>query len=244
MTVPRRMMTSSLINRKRRGLFLKLAKDGLDKTVSRQQKKILLSSKEMIPFVLDSISYAMGWEKRNADKNGRAYDILLIAGDLVLFSTVILHTHVVTNVGRYKLLPKYIGSSKHAQIHRPFFVLHRPTNSYNIELPQRMRTHPKFYVGRLRPYCQNETSSDDEDSPHIRESPLNLSARVPHFHSVRAVKRPLHLSERFLCELSPVCQRRNGFRTRPKDVRGRNRHDPSSDQHQNPCEASAQNRSE
>ena len=51
--------------------------------------------------------------------------------------------HIVTDVGSNKLLPKFIG---------PFRVLRRLGNAYTIELPRKMRTHPTFYVGRLRPY--------------------------------------------------------------------------------------------
>ena len=65
----------------------------------------------------------------------------------------------MTNVGSSKLLTKYIG---------PFRVLRRQGNAYTIELPRRMRIHPTFYVGRLRPYCQYELSSDNEDDPTFK----------------------------------------------------------------------------
>ena len=115
----------------------------------------------MVRFVQDSIAHAVDRQKRNADKNGRANVLSFIEGDLVLLSTANLPRHVVTNLGSSLLLPKYIG---------PFRVLHRQGNAYTIELLRMMRTHPTFYVGRLRPYCQYEPSSDDEDSPHVQES--------------------------------------------------------------------------
>ena len=59
----------------------------------------------------------------------------------------------MTNVGSSKLLPKYIG---------PFRVLRRLGNAYTIELPRKMRTHPTFYVGRLKPYHQYEAYSVEE----------------------------------------------------------------------------------
>ena len=61
----------------------------------------------------------------------------------MLLSTENLPNNVVTSVGSSKLMPKDIG---------PFRVLHRKGNAYTIELPRNMRTHPTFYVGRLRPY--------------------------------------------------------------------------------------------
>ena len=35
--------------------------------------------------------------------------------------------------------------------------------------------HPTFYVGRLRPYCQYEISSDDEDDPTFKDLHQSLS---------------------------------------------------------------------
>ena len=81
---------------------------------------------------------AVDRQKRNADKNGRSNVLSFKVNDLVYLSTVILPRHAVTNVGRSKLLPKYIG---------PFRVLHRQRNASTIELPRRMRTHPPLMLG-------------------------------------------------------------------------------------------------
>ena len=62
-------------------------------------------------------------------------------------------------MGSSNLLPKYIG---------PFRVLYRKVNAYTIELPRRMRTHPTFYGGRLRPYHQHEVSSSVEYNHHAQ----------------------------------------------------------------------------
>ena len=103
----------------------------------------------------------MDRQKRNADKHGRANVLLVKDDDLVLLSTVNLPKRVVTNVGSSKLLPKFIG---------PFRVLHRRGNAYTKELPLRMRTHPTFYVGRLRPYHQYAVSSADGFDHPFQES--------------------------------------------------------------------------
>ena len=113
----------------------------------------LLAQEAVVRFVRGSIANAVDRQKRNADKHGRAKVLLFNVGELVLLSTVNRPKHVVTNVGSSKLLPKYIV---------PFCVLHRKGNAYTIELPCRIRTHPTFYVGRLRPYHHHEVSSSDE----------------------------------------------------------------------------------
>ena len=121
----------------------------------------LLAREAVVRFVQDSIANAVDRQKRNADKYGRANVLSFNVNDLVLLSTVNLPKHVVTNVGSSKLLPKYIG---------PFRVLQRRGNAYTIELPRRMRTHPTFYVGRLRPYCQYAVSSAGECNRPAQES--------------------------------------------------------------------------
>uniref|UniRef100_A0AAV1VC13 Chromo domain-containing protein n=1 Tax=Peronospora matthiolae TaxID=2874970 RepID=A0AAV1VC13_9STRA len=115
--------------------------------------EFILARETVVRFVQDSIAEAVDKQKQNADKNGRANTLLFNKGDSVLLSTVNLPKHVVTNLGSSKLLPKYIG---------PFRVLHRLGNAYTIELPRKMRTHPTFYVGRLKPYHQYAASYDEE----------------------------------------------------------------------------------
>jgi hypothetical protein len=117
----------------------------------------LLTRQAVVRFVQDSIADSVDRQKRNADKNGRANVLSFNEGDLVLLSTTNLPTHAVTNVGSSKLLPKYVG---------PFRVLRRMGSAYTLELPRRMRTHPTFYVGRLRPYHRHEPSSVLSERPH------------------------------------------------------------------------------
>uniref|UniRef100_A0AAV1URY1 Uncharacterized protein n=1 Tax=Peronospora matthiolae TaxID=2874970 RepID=A0AAV1URY1_9STRA len=115
--------------------------------------EFVLARETVVRYVQDIIAEAVDNQKQNADKNGRANTLLFSKGDLVLLSTVNVPKHVVTNLGSSKLLPKYIGQ---------FRVLHRLGNAYTIELPRKMRTHPTFYVGRLKPYHQYAASSDEE----------------------------------------------------------------------------------
>ena len=132
-----------------------------EQTKASSAEEFLLAREAVVRLVQDSIAYAVDRQKRNADKNGRENVHSFIEGDLVLLSTVNLPRHVVTNVGSSKLLTKYIG---------PFRMLRRQGNAYTIELPRRIRTHFTFYVGHLRPYCQYDTSSYDEDRLHVQES--------------------------------------------------------------------------
>jgi hypothetical protein len=57
----------------------------------------------------------------------------------------------VSSLGSTKLLPRYIG---------PFKVLKKTGNSYRVDLPSWMQTHPTFYVGLLKPYLR----PDEDDS--------------------------------------------------------------------------------
>lgn len=102
--------------------------------------------KAVIRFVRDSIAKAIDKQKKNADRIGRTNSNIFNVGDYVLLSTKNLPEHAVTCSGSSKLLPKYIG---------PFQVVKRLGNTYTLNLPSSMRTHPTFYVGRLRPYHQH-----------------------------------------------------------------------------------------
>ena len=155
----------------------------------------LLTREAVVRFVQDSIAEAVDKQKRNADNNGRANAQTFIEGDLVLLSTVNLPSHVVTNVGSNKLLPKYIG---------PFRVLRRLGNAYTIELPRRMRTHPTFYVGRLRPYVLYAASSNDEDSHDSQGSPSESRCHGPGSLPGRAMTRLSHDVGRSPDELLPA----------------------------------------
>uniref|UniRef100_A0AAV1UPE2 Tf2-1-like SH3-like domain-containing protein n=1 Tax=Peronospora matthiolae TaxID=2874970 RepID=A0AAV1UPE2_9STRA len=139
----------------------------IDKDESAEE--CLLTREAVVRFVQDSIADALDRQKRNAYKHGRANVLSFDEGDLVLLSTVKLPKHAVTNVSGSKLLPKYIG---------PFRVLRRMGNAYTIELPRKMRTHPTFYAGRLRPYYQYEPVSRCEEHLHGRE-PRPPSGVVP-----------------------------------------------------------------
>lgn len=144
----------------------------------------LLTRQAVVRFVQDSIAHAVDRQKQQADKSGRGNTLSFNVGDLVLLSTTTLPEHAVTNLGSKKLLPRYVG---------PFRVLRKLGNAYTLEIPRRMRTHPTFYVGRLRPYHQYERVSSDPavdqddgasqghacDQPQASDAPLRASGAPP-----------------------------------------------------------------
>jgi RNase H-like domain found in reverse transcriptase/Reverse transcriptase (RNA-dependent DNA polymerase)/Integrase zinc binding domain/Retroviral aspartyl protease/Chromo (CHRromatin Organisation MOdifier) domain len=121
------------------------------KTIKTSAESFVLEREAINRFVQDSIAFAMDKQKQNADKNGRVNTFSFNVGDLVLLSTSTLPTHAITSSGSSKLLPKFIG---------PFKVLKRVHDAYTLDLPRKMRTHPTFYVGRLRPYHSHEDALD------------------------------------------------------------------------------------
>jgi hypothetical protein len=88
---------------------------------------------------------AQDLQKEQADKHGRKNTSVFKEGDYVLVSTKNLSSQAVSNLGSSKLLPRYLG---------PFKILKRSGNSYRIDLPSWMQTHPTFYVGLLKPYLR------------------------------------------------------------------------------------------
>uniref|UniRef100_A0AAV1TPH3 Tf2-1-like SH3-like domain-containing protein n=1 Tax=Peronospora matthiolae TaxID=2874970 RepID=A0AAV1TPH3_9STRA len=145
----------------------------VDKDESAEE--FLLTREAVVCFVRDSIADALDRKKRSAERHGRANVLSFNEGNLVLLSTVNLPKHAVTNVGSSKALPKYIV---------PFRVLRRMGNAYTIELPHKMRTHPTFYVGRLRrtistsPFRYAKNTSAVESRDHLRVVPFQRASLV------------------------------------------------------------------
>ena len=107
-------------------------------------------------------------------------------------------------MGSNKLLPKFIG---------PFRVLRRIGNAYTIELPRKMRTHPTFHVGRLRPYHQYETSSGEE-IPCAQASPRDTCGRGADYKSESEARISPREAERYPDELPPARREENAVSAR------------------------------
>ncbi|OWY91906.1 Pol Polyprotein [Phytophthora megakarya] len=142
-------------------------------------------------------------QKLNADNVGRGNTNEFKIGSLVLLSTQYLPTHAVYVFGASKLAPRFI---------RPFTVAERHGSAYTLELPSDMRLHPTFYVGRLKPYMQPESSSRD-GSPTTTRGATSASpqASSPSPGEGELVPTPQHGSASateafctFSCCLSPA----------------------------------------
>ena len=66
-----------------------------DKAI-KPAEEFLLTREPVVRFVQDSIASAVGRQKRNADRHGRANDLSFKVNDLVLLFTVNLPKRVVT----------------------------------------------------------------------------------------------------------------------------------------------------
>jgi hypothetical protein len=121
----------------------------------------------VIRFVQDAIAASVDRQKLNADNVGRGNMNEFKKGSLVLLATQNLPKHAVSDFGASKLAPRFIG---------PFTVLERHGNAYRLDIPSSMRLHPTFYVGRLKPYVQHESSRDD-DSPERPGRPSRARSR-------------------------------------------------------------------
>ncbi|KAG3197536.1 hypothetical protein PC128_g6734 [Phytophthora cactorum] len=82
-------------------------------------------------------------QKEYADAQGRGNVERSEVGDVVLLISKNLPTPAVSAVFKTKLRPSFIG---------PFKVVTKKGLAYTLNLPKRMRTHPVFYVGLLKPY--------------------------------------------------------------------------------------------
>ncbi|KAG3146244.1 hypothetical protein PC128_g24046 [Phytophthora cactorum] len=127
--------------------------------------------------VRDAMTIAQDRQKEYSDKHGRGNVNVFKVGDLVLLDTRNLPLDTVSSVGSNKLKHRFIG---------PFAVLARHDASYTIDLPKSMKTHPTFYVGRLKRYhdpqrsaaSQTPQASREEDSTPRNETQPQTSSNV------------------------------------------------------------------
>ena len=135
-------------------------KEAIDAFITQRQA--------IVRYTRDALAAAVDKQKETADKNGRSNKNVFEKDALVLLSTQNLPTHAVTNLGSPKLNPRFIG---------PFKVLKRKGDAYTLDIPSRMRLHPTFYVGRLKPYRRH--SQEDPFLPPASNAshPADVPAR-------------------------------------------------------------------
>ncbi|GMF53077.1 unnamed protein product [Phytophthora fragariaefolia] len=114
----------------------------------------------VISRVRDAMAQAQDRQKQYSDRNGRGNLNVFNVGDLVLLDTRNLPLDTVSSVGSNKLKHRFIG---------PFAVLGRHGNAYTIDLPMSMKTHPTFYVGRLKRYHDPQGQSTPDDPSQGQE---------------------------------------------------------------------------
>uniref|UniRef100_A0AAV1TIN8 Uncharacterized protein n=1 Tax=Peronospora matthiolae TaxID=2874970 RepID=A0AAV1TIN8_9STRA len=88
-----------------------------------------------------------------------------------------------------------------------------------------MRTHPTFYVGRLRPYHQYEFVWRCEEHTRGQEPRPPSSVPVSTSQSGRRAKRPVHAAQRCLDEQHPAHHEENESNVRSQVARTQKRHD-------------------
>lgn len=142
------------------------------RAIERRVNDFVLMRQAINRFVQDAIADAGDRQKKQADKQGRTNTESFKEGDLVLLSTWNMPESIVSTQGSNKLMPKYIG---------PFRVLQVHGQAYTIDLPTRLRTHPTFYVGRLKPYrsqtsMSSEYPEDTSPSGNPRRTPISRRA--------------------------------------------------------------------
>ncbi|GMG17900.1 unnamed protein product [Phytophthora fragariaefolia] len=124
----------------------------------------------VIRFVQDAIAASVDRQKLNADNNGRGNTNEFKVVSLVLLATQNLAQHTVSDFGASWLAPHFIG---------PFTMLANHGNAYTLDIPSSMRLHPTFYVGRLKPYSQHESSTLGDSGPTPARARRRVFSRQP-----------------------------------------------------------------
>ena len=120
--------------------------------------------------VRENVAVAQARQKQQADKKGRNNKFNFVIGDKVLLSTKNLPRAALPNTKSTKLMPRWIG---------PFEVLQRVGDlDYRLDIPSRMKLHPTFYVGLLKPYVDPEAISLSGKDNRSR-SEMDSAAETP-----------------------------------------------------------------
>ncbi|KAG3141164.1 hypothetical protein PC128_g25029 [Phytophthora cactorum] len=129
-------------------------------SLRKQVESFIDTRLNVINRVRDAVAIAQDRQKEYSDKHGRGNVIVFKVGDLVLLDTRNLPLDTVSSVGSNKLKHSFIG---------PFAVLARHGASYINDLPKSMKTHPTFYVGRLKRYHDPQGSAAPQTPQASRE---------------------------------------------------------------------------
>ncbi|KAF1322859.1 reverse transcriptase, partial [Globisporangium splendens] len=182
----------------------------LDDLTSREGQQVddfVVRRQAVVRFVRDAIAKAQDLQKEQADKSGRKNKQVYRINDLVLLSTANLPEHAVSNLGSSKLLPRFIG---------PFKVVKCNGDAYTLDIPTRMRLHPTFYVGRLKPYLPSgsadPTRSSANDRADREASPLDCEEQTAHRSGDSSRRTGVAGRRRIGPSLPPTLEDENGTR--------------------------------
>ncbi|KAG2894140.1 hypothetical protein PC114_g16024 [Phytophthora cactorum] len=141
-------------------------------SLRKQVESFIDTRLNVINRVRDAMVIAQDRQKEYSDKHGRGNVNVFKVGDLVLLDTRNLPLATVSSVGSNKLKHRFIG---------PFAVLARHGASYTINLPKSMKTHPTFYVGRLKRYHDPQGSAAPQmpQASHEEEDPTPRNENQP-----------------------------------------------------------------
>ncbi|KAF1326230.1 Pol protein, partial [Globisporangium splendens] len=180
----------------------------LDDLTSREEQQVddfIVRRQAVVRFVRDAIAKAQDLQKEQADKSGRKNKQVYKINDLVLLSTANLPEHAVSNLGSSKLLPRFIG---------PFKVVKCNGDAYTLDIPTRMRLHPTFYVGRLKPYLPSgsadPTRSSASDRADREASPLDCEEQTAHRSGDSSRRTGVAGRRRIGPSLTPTLEDENG----------------------------------
>ena len=104
----------------------------------------------------DALTDSQDKQKEQFDAKGKGGSERYEVGDQVLFNSKNIPINVVSAVFKTKLLPPSI---------RPFTVVAKKGLAYTLNLPQKLRTPPVFYVGLLKPYRDSSHDNLEELAP-------------------------------------------------------------------------------
>ncbi|CAI5730846.1 unnamed protein product [Peronospora farinosa] len=125
------------------GEFADRLADVIPNTVKKQVNAFLATRLNALRHAQDAMADSQDKQKEYADAKGRCCINDYEVGDQVLLNAKNLPTNVVSAVFKTKLRPRFIG---------PFKVIAKKGTAYTRNLPRKLRTHPVFYVGMLKPY--------------------------------------------------------------------------------------------
>ena len=112
-------------------------------TAHKQVSEFLATRLNMMRHVHDALADSQDNQKEQADAKCRGCIERYKVGGQVLPNAKNLPTKLVSAVFKTKLRPRFI---------EPFTIVAKEGLAYTLNLPCKMRTHPLFYVGLLKPY--------------------------------------------------------------------------------------------